>query len=413
MAPDAEGSLLGCLLLNSEHLTKASSRLNGEHFAISSNRLLWEKLTQCKDKHGLCDLVTLKEELTASELKRVGGVQYLTSLVERLPEKADWSVYAQILMESRARRELHKLGESIQLGAKEKSVTEVEELIRGYRGLPSQSLSGLREAVDSCLSTLQTLDSGDLSSGFGIRGLDESCVGVNPRMLCTFGSKTSHGKTAFACGVAVHNLECSEKSRVLYNVFENFEQIPLRIASVLSGTALSTFVSSSASEAARESIRGLHGRYGDRLNITNGISIAELDALCEETKPTLLVIDYLQKYVNKFCRKTDNLRVSTGQVVSDLQDLGIRRGCGVLLLSQFSRRAEEFRSRPPVVEDLKESGDIENFSDIILLGHWPWRDNLSEKEDPNRYNILVRKNKLGPCVDVATRINLNTLKIGD
>jgi replicative DNA helicase len=96
-----------------------------------------------------------------------------------------------------------------------------------------------------------------------------------------------------------------------------------------------------------------------------------------------------------------------------MQDLAIEKNCAVFCYSQFSRRTEEQRGRMPQVEDLKESGDIENYSDGIILLWWPWRDTLDSRKKPNEYKFLIRKNKTGPCLDVDSYINLDTLKISE
>jgi len=75
----------------------------------------------------------------------------------------------------------------------------------------------------------------------------------------------------------------------------------------------------------------------------------------------------------------------------------------VFALAQLSREVERRINKMPVNSDLRDSGQVEQDADLILLLHRPGY--YSEEEDPELAKIIVSKNKMGPTGVVALRWN--------
>ena len=415
VANDAERCVLGSIILKNEDIPKIQRILSSADFGVEAHSIIYQCIVETYAKIGKVDLVLLKESLGADSLNRVGGISYLGALVEKLPSTGDAERYSQLVAErSRIRRIVAK-AKAIEAAALQgESLKKPSEEL--YQLVTSEGSSVRVDYLDAAISSIDAIRKQGVDLAFGIREVDDIIGGVRRGMLYTVGGKTSHGKTSVAANITRANLRLSDKTKILYNGYENIEQIPTRLAAMESGIRLDWFlkpheISEDAYMSVKAALEGLKG-YRDRVKIVNGASIGEMRQICSEFKPDIIFVDYLQAYAFRHnLAADDRLSHAVGKAASDLQDLAIKHNAAVFNFSQLSRRPEEHRRRAPQIEDLKESGDIENVSDVIVLVHWPWRDTLSTNDNPNEYKFLVRKNKLGPCLDISACIDTNTLKI--
>ncbi len=312
-------------------------------------------------------------------------------------------------------REITQLAAS---GAKTEDIAAAADRLKGLSADEGEDAEDVMAAGERSLASLDRIRNDGIDLGFGVHDLDEVLGGLRRGNLYILGAKTSQGKTTTAINIARHNLETNKKCKVLYNVFENAEQIPTRLASQVSNIPLDYYLKphtldEGEYETLQKSVVDL-AIFGDRLRIVQNAGLQRLRAVCKKTKPDIVIVDYLQRWAHRDnMGSNDRLSHAVGKAVSDLQDVALEFNTATICLSQLSRRTEDQRNRPPVIEDLKESGDIENYADVILLLYWPWRDTLSPKYDARKYNFLVRKNKMGPCIDIPCEINLKTLKLKD
>ena len=157
-----------------------------------------------------------------------------------------------------------------------------------------------------------------------------------------------------------------------------------------------------------ESLMELSGL--DNIHISAPTTIASFGSDCRKKKPDVVILDYVQRYVE--CYGGDNKREACGKVTSDFQSLVQELGAIGVLCSQVRRRELSNNGVPrrPHLSDLKESGDLENYADAVLLLWWPWKDVLDDNDmDKGRYHIEIAKDKLGECGDLRVRFDPTTL----
>lgn len=418
---DAERSLLGFLVLKNEVIDVVSAKVPEEAFYQRANRLIYHAILDAFRERKAVDLVTLKETLGESAVSEVGGIGYLASIVERVPQTNDPEPYVAIVVERYVQRAVLASAEALKRSVLDKlDGSAIQKAIAEIRSaLSKDDSTDITACAEDALKSVSTMRKSGVSLTSGMSAIDECLSGIRPGLLYTIGGKTSHGKTTFAINLAHANLRTNEATKVLYNVFENKDQISTRLASIDSGIPLERFlkpykISEDEYKGVEKSLVDL-AKYTDRIKILDSAPIDKMRAVADEYAPNIIVVDFLQRYAHRHQLSTGgNLSHEIGKVVSDLQDLALEKNAAVFCLSQFSRRPHDTRHRPPEVEDLKESGDIENYSDVIALLYWPWRDSLDDgRHNRNSYKILIRKNKLGPCMDVDVRIDTHTLKLGD
>lgn len=418
---ESEQCILGYLVLHNDQIEQVKAQLEPEAFYQEAAQVTYRALCRAYGEHGSVDLVTLKEALAESELIRIGGIGYLSTIVERLPKADSVQPYVDIVLQKYRARSAIKIAqeitEAVSNGATNEQVITLAEKFKGPKN-DSLSYDIVRCSEDALQSLEETRKTG-IDLHLGMDQIDRCLAGVRRKLLYMVGGKTSHGKTTFALNLVHHNLETNKDCRILYNVFENADQLSTRLASIKTGVPLGKFLDVSKLSDTEflecASALGKIQEYGPRFRVLANGTVNQMRSVADSCKPDIIIVDFLQRYAHRANLAADGrLSHEIGKVVSDLQDLALEKNCAVFCLSQFARRPHEYRTRPPEVEDLKESGDIENYSDAILLLYWPWRDTLDDsKHNKNSYKIRVMKNKMGPCMDFDVKIGLETLKITD
>lgn len=412
---------MGSLICDSSSLPAVLSKVKPDYFCIEANKLIYESILKTYEKFKKLDLILVKESLGEEGLAKCGGIGYLSSLVERLPKNPATGAYVSLVLDRHAQRRAlevsREIAELATSGASPDVLAKAGEKLKNLSG-QTEDAGSLDDAGKLAITELDRVRTSGVDLSFGIQQLDEVLGGLRRKNLYVLGAKTSQGKTTTAINIGRHCVTHHKDAKVLYDVFENAEQIPTRFASQYFDIPLDWYLKPhTLSVADYGSVRDSLGQlneFNDRFRIVQNAGLSRLRSLAARHKPDLIVVDYLQRWAHREdMGSTDRLSHAVGKAVSDLQDLAIEYNCAVICVSQLNRRAEDQRNRPPVIEDLKESGDIENYADVIILLYWPWRDTLSSKYQPNKYNFLVRKNKMGPCLDIASEINLKTLKISD
>ena len=405
------------MLLHNDSIPSITAKLPEGAFSSREHQLLYKVIADTYSQKKAVDAVLIKDALGARVLD-VGGASYIASLLAASPEASTKDQHIQTVWDKwQIRRAVDGATALIEKAKDGGSILDLKQCLEKLQFARSGDERGVINSL--CEETIASLGhyrktGADLFTGF--KDLDDTTGGLRRGCIYTVGGKTSHGKTTFAINVALNNLLKNPNTRVLYNAFEDIEQIPLRLASMKSHLHLDWFLKPhliQEDEYSRltDALTDL-AQYKDRLVIVNGVSVARMRALCDEYKTDIAIVDYIQRYAHKFNLSSEGrLSHEIGKAVSDIKDLSIDKQVATLVLSQFSRREESMRYRKPALEDLKESGDIENYSDNVILLWWKWRDN--PKEMPNKYTILVEKNKLGPRSEHEVHIEAETLRLND
>jgi replicative DNA helicase len=289
---------------------------------------------------------------------------------------------------------------------------------------PPSIAQSFTSMLTSATASLTTLRKSGARLKTGLLSLDGKFM-LRPANLLTVGAPTSHGKTAALVSLlTVPALKGG--MRVLYNCFEDYHIFPHKLASSMFGVPLQylTMPEGTTTEQFEQATDALSlcSEYDEQLLILPGVEMSEFEAECKRFSPDLIIMDYLQKYVEAY--GSDEKRESCGKITSRFQDIARKRNIFSVMSSQIRRRelARMDKSsgsgvlRRPSLSDLKESGDIENYTDACWILWWPWRDLNTEQAtsvDMHKYFIQIAKDKLGAGGDVECRFYGETLTYKD
>lgn len=245
----------------------------------------------------------------------------------------------------------------------------------------------------------------------GLKELDDLLSGGLPRGAFTvFGARPSMGKTSFARRIARSAI--AHGARVYWFSFDQAaEQLLLLEACREMQVPLDTVrryveEDKGLGEEVQEVLRGLASRWKDIWIFDERLAPADVLAhrvrrYHRQHRIDLLVVDYLQLIPASHPRASDIERVSFAS--RTLKSLAIEMDIAVLALAQLSREVERRPGKVPVNSDLRDSGQLEQDADLILLLHRPGY--YDEAQDPGAAKIIVSKNKIGPTGSVALRWN--------
>jgi len=406
------------MILDNKIIPQVICEVTEDSFHMDSTKLIFEHLEKVWKREKLVDLVMIKDSL-GNKIEEIGGIEFLADVVASVPNVASWSAYLKVLSRRARQREQVKVAqeilEHIEEDGEDDKVYELADSIK--RSVSHAEGKSLGEVVQDGIEILEGVRTIGREMSWGWEELDRNVGGLRRKTTYVIGGKTSQGKTTVVSNLVVNALK--EGKKVLMSVLENPDQVALRLASIDSNVPLSWFlkpdqVSDANFASAKGALEALR-RWDTQLKVVGATPLALLKSMAEKFKPDIVILDYLQKYAARYCVGTKGTKASeVGRAASDFGDIAIDCNAAGILLSQVSRRTEDTKGRRPVMEDLKESGDIENYADVIMMLYWPWRDTRSEKKDPLLYEIDIAKNKLGPPqVTLSLRINPETLRITD
>ena len=243
---DAEMSVLGAMFLSKYAMQKACEELIQESFYLESHSRIFEVLKSLNDKNIPIDITTVTNELENKKLLgNIGGVEYLSEILNYTPSAANIEYYIQIVKEKALRRTLADKASQIATSCYEDDTDVNEILDEAEQKIYSVSkerkaseFKSISEVLNKFHSDLEQLsknksDITGLASGFS--DLDKLTSGFHENELIIIAARPSVGKTAFALNVATNIARNTDKSVALFSLEMGPEQLVSRMISMVGG----------------------------------------------------------------------------------------------------------------------------------------------------------------------------------
>jgi replicative DNA helicase len=414
---DAEQSVLGAILIDNNALTRALEILDPDDFYKLSHRKIFFAMTELFDKNEPIDLITLTDELKKeNELDAVGGIAYLSSVVNMVPTAANVKYHSHIVREKALLRGLLRSANEIASKVYEDSF-DAEDLVdyaeRSIFKISDKrvkaSFVSLKEVIKDSFEMIEHLyDKKETVTGVpsGFRDLDDLTTGFQKGDLIIVGGRPSMGKTAFALNIAQHvGLELKEPVAI-FSLEMAREQLAIRMlcaeAMVNSNSIRKGFIKKEDWHKLTSAASNLTGAP-IFIDDSSGITVLELRAKARRLKIehglSLIIVDYLQLMRGKGSFERREQEIS--DISRSLKALAKELSVPVIAVSQLNRSVEQRRPPKPILADLRESGAIEQDADVILF---LYRDEIYNKEAKKGHSeIIIAKQRNGPTgsVDLA------------
>lgn len=425
---EAEESVLGACFLSKYALQKATENLLPESFYNEKNAKIFSSMIALQEEKTPIDLTTITSYLKKkNELNEVGGVEYLTEVLNFVPTASNVDYYIQTVEENAVLRKLIETANEIATEGyrNDESINEIldsseKKILNIVKKRKSSEFRSIKEVLAKTQSDLERLSEfkneiTGLATGW--YDLDKLTTGLHPNEFIIIAARPAMGKTAFALNLATHAAMTQNKSVAIFNLEMSAEQLAMRILSSLGqieGFKLRTGnLMNNDWKRINEAISQL-SNTNLVIDDTPGITIGEIRAKCRrlassEKGLALVVIDYLQ-----LISGGKNYGANRQQEVSDisrsLKTLAMELNVPIIALSQLSRSVEGREDKRPIMSDLRESGSIEQDADIVSF---LYRDDYYNKEARTEDNtsiseLIIGKHRNGPTTTIELLFKKNT-----
>jgi len=411
---EAEEAVVGAVLINSEAYYDVAQFLAAEDFYIHRNKWIWEAYAHLHEKRIPVDLLTLSEELEkAGQLAEIGGSAFLTSLINQVPTSLNAEAYGRIVEENSIRRKMITAANQIaSLAYKgntiENVMNEAEKAVFNVsENRLKHDLQPIRAVLSSYYDRIDDLskrpdDFHGVPTGF--YDLDKLLGGLQPSDLLIIAGRPGQGKTGFLLSIAKNAALTHKKHVAIFSMEMSNEQVVQRLISMETGIDSQRLRSGKL--LANEWPLFTHAIevFSDThifLDDTPAITPLQLRTKCRrlhmEFGVDLILVDYLQLMGSD--SRNDNRVQEVSHISRSLKVLARELNVPVLTAAQLSRAVEQRTDKRPVLSDLRESGSLEQDSDIVMFIYRP--DQYEKDSDKqNIAQILISKHRNGPVGDV-------------
>ena len=425
---EAEESVLGACFLSKYALQKACESLTEDSFYNEKNAKIFASLSSLSEQKIPIDITTVTSDLQNKKiLSEVGGVEYLTEVVNFVPTATNIDYYIKTVEDNAILRKLIETATEIASEGyeTETSVNETldnaeKKILNIVKNRKSSEFKSIKEVLIKTESDLEKLaqSKGEITGlATGWYDFDKLTTGLHENEFIIIAARPAMGKTAFALNMATHIAMTQKKSVALFNLEMGAEQLALRILSSVGQIEGFKMRTGNLMNTDWKRLNEATAQLADTnlfIDDTPGITIGEIRAKCRRLASSdkglgIVILDYLQ-----LISGGKNYGANRQQEVSDisrsLKTLAMELHVPVIALAQLSRGVEAREDKRPIMSDLRESGSIEQDADIVSF---LYRDDYYNKEarredDSSISELIIAKHRNGPTATIELLFKKNT-----
>lgn len=424
----AEQSVLGSMFLSKYALQKAIESLNSDSFFLDKHSKIFDSIKNLFNKGIAIDLTTVTGDLKNKNiLDEIGGVKYLTEILEITPTAANIDYYVQIVEEKSILRnlieettEIASLAYSNEYNLNETLDKAESRILNVIKNRKSSEFKTMPEVLTEVQANLERLAANKgkisgLSSGF--YDFDDLTDGFHENELVIIAARPSMGKTALALNVAMNVALQSKKSVIIFTLEMRAEQLVNRMISSLGQIDAKKLQSGNLQNQDWKRVNEAMSQLAE-LNIyiddSPGVTIGDIKAksrriASQDSNLGMILIDYLT-LIGGMSRYAGNRQQEVSEISRALKTLALELKIPVVCLAQLSRTVESREDKRPVLSDLRESGSIEQDADIVAFIYRDDYYNPENKIDDNmsKTELIIRKNRSGKIGTAELLFKKNT-----
>lgn len=409
--PEAEEAVLGSLLIDPDAVLKVASFLEAEDFYRERNGWVYRAILDLHERREPADFVTLCDELERNNiLQEIGGAAYITQLINNVPSAAYVEHYGRIVERTATlRRLIDAAGQIVALAYEE--AQDVEEVVDRAEQIVfnvaerrvRRDLVPVRQVMHDVVDRIDYLHRHQgqiLGVPSGFTYLDRLLGGFQKSDLIILAARPAVGKTSLALNFALNAARKYRKVVAYFSLEMSSEQLVQRLLSTETGIDQQRLRKGEIEDRDWDMIMAAAGELSTTMlyiDDTPAMSALELRTkarrLQAEHGLDLIVVDYLQ--LMRGDTRSENRVQEISYISRALKGLARELEAPVIALSQLSRAIESRTDHKPMLSDLRESGAIEQDSDIVMF---IYREDMV-KENSDRKNIadvIIAKHRNGP-----------------
>ncbi len=412
---DAEKAVLGSLLLNPQALVDVENVLKHSYFTQEAHQAIFASMSRLRDRGMEADLVSLIDDLTEQDkVATMGGPPYLDYLIQHCPTSVNVLTYARIVERKALLRNLIAAASEI-IQQSQEGKEDVEQILdkaeqaifRVSQERSRNHLVPIQEIMPDVLEELESSRHQEAAPGrlpTGFRALDKLLGGLNKNDLVVLAGRPGMGKSSFGLSIA-HHVALNLKSTIaIFSLEMGAEQLGQRLLAMESNTDLHHLRMGQLDGHQWQLVQEVSDRLGQTrifVDDTPGASVSEIRGkarrLHAQEDVDLIMIDYMQLMSGTdglMSRPRENRQQEITYISASLKNMARELEVPVLALSQLSRAVESRQDKRPMLQDLRESGSIEQDADVVMF---LYRDDYYNEDtlEPNLAELIVAKHRNG------------------
>ncbi|HET9029157.1 MAG TPA: replicative DNA helicase [Candidatus Aquilonibacter sp.] len=416
---EAEMALIGSVLVDREIMGTVGEIVRPSDFYAHVHETIFTVLLDLFDRGEPLDKITVAEALrNRDQLERVGGLSYLSSLMDTVQTAASAKYYATIVREKAVLRSLIHAGTQItQLGYEaeedvDAALDQSEQLVYsiGERQMSSDfvPVNRLMKETFDYMDRLFHMRGEQTGLTSGFRDIDSMTTGFQPGNFIILAARPGMGKTSFALNMAVAAAERNEPIAFFSLEMSNNELVQ-RLICAEARLSMHDMRRGNIKAHQWEDIARAMGRLNELpiyLDDAGGLSVTEVRSRCRRLKSTsglgAVFIDYLQLLRPGILAKNANRNEELSEICRTLKVTAKDLGVPIIALAQLNRGVESRNDKRPMLSDLRDSGSLEQEADMVSF---LFREGYYNKEAPEAdvTEFIIAKHRNGPTGTVRLR----------
>ncbi|HWE34121.1 MAG TPA: replicative DNA helicase [Solirubrobacteraceae bacterium] len=418
---EAERSVLGAVLLDERHLNALliEERLRPEHFFREQYGAVFEAMLQLHNASRKIDHLTVAETLRQhGKLADIGGPEAIDELAGWVPAAGHAREYARIVRENAQMRALLNASYEIQASVLareaparelvEQAERQMLEVAHDDRQKKIRPIAEILDEETERLHKLSVAHSPLIGTPSGFKDMDGKTGGFHPGNLIVIAARPSMGKSALVANIA-ENAALAGYPVALFSLEMSESELAQRFVASQARINGEDLRRGKVAEPKWPKIIDACKRLSDAplfIDDSSDTGVLEVRAKARrlhhqvEGGLKLIIIDYLQLMRHE--GRVESRVEQVGQISRGLKGLARELDVPVIALSQLSRAVEQRGGdKRPILSDLRESGQIEQDSDLVMFIYREEYYLKDESERPGEADIIIAKHRNGPVGDVV------------
>lgn len=402
-AVEVEEAVLGALMLEADTIEVVTGILDTRSFYKDEHQKIFEAIKALKEDEKPIDLLQVTMKLkNREELDAVGGPAHITGMTRKVASAAHIEHHARIVAQKFMQREIIRMSTELQTKAYDDTI-DIDDLLSETRSQLNDIENSItcanpgkttevvaKEAIAEIEADVQANKEG-IAPGIstGLRELNESTGGWRDTNLITLAARPGVGKTSLALFWAVTaaregkwvnfyglEMKSTDLFRIILSGESDIERTALRDGKIEKPEWAKINI-------ALKELSGLPILWNDDPDMNINQIVANTRRNRKAGRCDMVIVDYLQLVAPSDKKAIREQQIA--DITRKSKQCALREDIPWLELSQLNRDIDKRTDKEPQLSDLRESGAIEQDSDVIMF--------LYEKD--NEIKLKIAKNRRG------------------
>jgi len=386
-----ERTLIGKLIINPQDYYNNHSLLSPDIFKDPKNKRIYTYLSKELEDGNKVDLITLSEKISKN------GEDLTTDVAKMISEDAYLETQALtcilVLNQKKKKEQLLSLNNQItDMLNRDDDLFEiieyVEEQVGKIGNISKDEIVNVKEQLGGLLKDIEYKMNNEGLNGIttGFNSIDKFTGGWQETDLVIIGGASSMGKTSLALAFAFNSAFIGGSPTCLFSYEMSSKQLLSRLISSDTGIDNKWILKGTLDQSEMSKIHESVGRIEETPLYVDECSSSSLKYLINRIrqyvitkKVKLFMVDYLQLVTNDKRGRSREQEVS--EVARSLKNIAKELNITIIALSQLNRGVGQRSESRPTIADLRESGEIEQAADMVVLVYRPEYYGIKEDGD--------------------------------